>query len=93
MWRLRASSPEKNVFDYSKSEAILTYEYLTKRKENCSSHYRFQFVLISISTPKKERKEGKQNEYFAEKRLKHYRKSFSVVMETQKAQARKKKSE
>lgn len=58
MWRLQACSPEKNIFDYSKSEAILTYEYLTKRKENCFSHYQFQFVLISISIQKKREKRG-----------------------------------
>lgn len=67
MWRLRASSPEKTVFDYSKSEAILTYEYLTKRKENCSSHYRFQFVLISISTQKKREKSGNKTSILLKK--------------------------
>lgn len=45
--------PGKNVFDYSKSEAMLTYENLTKRKEDWFSHCWFQFVLISISAPKK----------------------------------------
>lgn len=48
--------PGKNVFEFSKSETILTYEYLPKRKENCSSHSPFQFGLISASIQKKERK-------------------------------------
>lgn len=84
--------PGKNVFDHRKSAAILTYEFLTKRS---SSHCWFQFMLILrwIKKKNKRRKEGKQNKYFVEKILRHYRKSFGVVMETQKAQARKKKSE
>lgn len=90
---MQACSPEKNIFDYSKSEAILTYEYLTKRKKNCFFPLSVPICTHFYINPKKERKEGKQNEYFAEKILRHYRKSFSVVMETEKAQARKKKSE
>lgn len=50
-------------------------------------------ILRLIKKKNKRRKEGKQNKYFVEKILRHYRKSFGVVMETQKAQARKKKSE
>lgn len=53
--------PGKNIFEFSKSEAILTYEYLTKRKENCSSHSPFQFVLISVPTQKK-REKGETDE-------------------------------
>lgn len=84
--------PGKNIFDHRKSAAILIYESLTKRS---SSHCWFQFTLIlrQIQKKKKGRKEGKQNKYFVEKILRHYRKSFCVVMETQKAQARIKKSE
>jgi len=59
--------PGKKVFDYSKSEAILTSEYLTKRKENCSSHYWFQFVLISISIQKKREKRGNKTSILLKK--------------------------
>lgn len=51
-----------------------------------SNLYSFQYQ------PKKREKRGKQTKYLDEEILRHYRKSFSVVMETQKAQARKKKS-
>lgn len=51
----------KNWFDYySKSEAILTYEYLTNSSRGWKTNYLIQFVPFSISVQNKEER-GKPN--------------------------------
>lgn len=57
--KIAGTFPGKNVFDYSKSEAILTYECLAKRKKEL-----FFPLLVPICThfyinPKEEIKKGK----------------------------------
>lgn len=91
MWRLQACSLEKTyLITGSQQQSWPTNSLLKEIPPTVSSNLCSFWDELKKN---KRRKEGKQNKYFVEKILRHYRKSFGVVMETQKAQARKKKSE